>query len=142
MAVSDRAAAAGTFAMQLRNNKNVQNSAQRVAGSSRAVYRRARRKDVREAATDRKLWRRMGEALTSAGALLGAVSETPPKPKRRWPWWVAGGVVVGAGAWLASNESARSRIQKMAGQGEAEEEAGAIPDAGAAQVDGTQPVVV
>ena len=128
--------------MQLWNNKNVQSSAQQVAGTSRAVYRRARRKDVREAATDRKLWRRMGDALTSAGALLGAVSETPPKPKRRWPWWIAGGVVVGAGAWLASNESARSRIQKMAGRGEGEEEAGATADAGAAEVDGAQPVVV
>jgi hypothetical protein len=141
MAVSDRAAAAGTYAMQLWNNKNVQSSAQRVAGTSRAVYRRARGKDVREAATDRKLWRRVGDALTSAGALLGAVSETPSKPKRRWPWWVAGGVVVGAGAWLASNKSARARLQKMAGQGGGEEEAGAIPDAGAAEVDGTQLVV-
>ena len=42
MAVSDRAAAVGTYAQQLLDNEDVQASARQAADATRAAYQRAR----------------------------------------------------------------------------------------------------
>jgi hypothetical protein len=120
MAVSDRAAAVGTYAQQLLDNQDVQTSARQAADATRAAYQRARGQDPRKAVQDRKLRHRVTDAVTAAGEFLGAVSETPPKPKSAWPRRIATLAVIGAGVWLISNQAARARLHGLLGQSPAD----------------------
>jgi hypothetical protein len=112
MAVSDRAAAVGTYAQQLLDNQDVQTSARRAADATRAAYQRARGQDPRKAVQDRKLRRRVTTAVAAAGEFLGAVSETPPKPRSKWPRRLVLLAILGSAAWLISNENVRTRVQE------------------------------
>jgi hypothetical protein len=123
MAVSDRAAAVGTYAQQLLDNQDVQTSARQAVDATRAAYQRARGQDPRKAVQDRKLRQRVTDAVRSVGELLGAVSETPPKPKPRWPRRIALLTLVGALAWLISNAGVRARVQGLMGQRPTNEQA-------------------
>jgi hypothetical protein len=122
MAVSDRAAAVGTYAQQLLDNQDVLASAREAADSTRAAYQRARGQDPRKAVQDRKLRRRVTNAVRAAGEFLGAVSETPPKPKSPWPRRIALLAIIGAGAALISNQTVRARIQGLMGQSRSDEQ--------------------
>jgi hypothetical protein len=77
------------------------------------------------------LRRRVTNAVTATGAFLGAVSETPPKPKSPWPRRVALLAIIGAGAWLISNRAVRTRIQGLMGQSRSDDqpEPAAVDDA-------------
>ncbi len=121
MAVSDRAAAVGTYAQQLLDNQDVQASARQAVAATRAAYQRARGQDPRKAVQDRKLRRRVTDAVAAAGTFLGAVSETPPKPKSPWPRRIALLAVLGAAAWLISNEGVRTRVQGLMGHSPTDE---------------------
>ena len=138
MAVSDRAAAVGTYAQQLLDNQDVQATARQAADAARAAYQRARGQDPRKAVQDRKLRRRVTDAITAAGEFLGAVSETPPKPKSPWPRRLALLVITGAGAWLISNEGIRGRVQGLVGQSASDDQ----PDTATADEPVVPPVVV
>jgi hypothetical protein len=116
MTVSDRAAAVGIYAQQLLDNQDVQASARQAVDATRAAYLRARGQDPREAVQDRKLRRRVTDAVAAAGTFLGAVSETPPKPRSPWPRRIALLAVLGAVAWLISNAGVRRRLQGLMGQ--------------------------
>ena len=110
MAVSDRAAAVGTYAQQLLDNQDVQASARQAADATRAAYQRARGQDPRKAVQDRKLRRRVTTAVAAAGEFLGAVSETPAEPKSPWPRRFAVLAVLGAGVWMFRNQAVRARL--------------------------------
>jgi len=116
MSVIDRAAAVGTYAQQLLDNQDVQTSARQAVDATRAAYQRARGQEPRKAVQDRKLRRRVTSAVSSVGEFLGAVSETPPKPKSPWPRRLGLLAIVGAVAWLVSNQAVRARIQGLMGQ--------------------------
>jgi hypothetical protein len=116
MAVSDRAAAVGGYAQQLLDNQDVQATARQAADATRAAYQRARGQDPRKAVQDRKLRRRVTAAVTAVGEFLGAVSETPPKPRSRWPRRIVSLAILGVGVWLISDRKARGRIQGLMGQ--------------------------
>jgi hypothetical protein len=116
MAVSDRAAAVGTYAQQLLDNQDVQASARQAADATRAAYQRARGQDPRKAVQDRKLRRRVTSAVAAAGEFLGAVSETPAEPKSPWPRRFAVLALLGAGVWMISNQAVRARLQELLGQ--------------------------
>src|ERR1700754_4864706 len=105
MAVSNRASAVGAYAQQLLDDQDVRATARQAADATRAAYQRARGQDPRDAVQDRKLRRRVTAAVMAAGEFLGAVSQPPPKPKSRWPRRIAVLAVLGAGAWLFSNEA-------------------------------------
>jgi hypothetical protein len=124
MTVSDRAAAVGGYAQQLLDNQDVQNTARQAADATRAAYQRARGQDPRKAVQDRKLRRRVTAAVAAAGEFLGAVSETPPKPKSRWPRRIAVLTILAVGAWLVGNEEIRTRIQGLLGQTRSDGRAG------------------
>jgi hypothetical protein len=124
MAVSDRAATVGAYAQQLLDNQDVQAAGRQAADAMRAAYQRARGQDAREAVQDRKLRRRVTAAVAAAGEFLGAVSETEPKPKSRWPRRIAGLTLVAAAAWLVSNESVRARVQGLVGQTSTDDQTG------------------
>jgi hypothetical protein len=126
MAVSDRAAAVGTYAQQLLDNQDVQTSARQAVDATRAAYQRARGQEPRKAIQDRTLRRRVTNAVTSVGEFLGAVSETPPKPKSPWPRRIGLLAIVGAVAWLVSNQAVRARIQGLMGQSPADDETEAV----------------
>jgi hypothetical protein len=126
MTVSDRAAAVGTYAQQLLDNQDVQTSARQAVEATRVAYQRARGQDPREAVQDRKLRRRVTSAVTSVGEFLGAVSETPPKPKSPWPRRIGLLAIVGAVAWLVSNQAVRARIQGLMGQSPGDDETEAV----------------
>jgi hypothetical protein len=140
MAVSDRAAAIGGYAQQLLDNEDVQDTARQAVDASRAAYRRARGQDPRDAVQDKKLRRRVSAAVTAVGEFLGAVSETPAKPKSRWPRRLMVLALIGAVAWLMNNEQARARIRGLAGQvgSDDDTEAVATTEAGPAR-DAHQP---
>lgn len=116
MAVSDRATAIATYARQLVDNQDVLASAREAADATRVAHQRSRGQDPRKAVQDHKLRRRVTNAVTAAGEFLGAVGETPPKTKLPWPRRVALLAIIGAAAWLISNESVRTRIQGWIGQ--------------------------
>jgi hypothetical protein len=122
MAASDRAAAVGAHAQQLLDNQDVLASAREAADNARAAYQRARGQDPRKAVQDRKLRRRVTNAVMAAGEFLGAISETPPKPKSPWPRRLALLAMVGAAAWLISNESIRARIQGLISQARSDDQ--------------------
>jgi hypothetical protein len=126
MAVSERTAAVGTYAQQLLDNQDVHTSARQAVDATRTAYRRARGQDPRKAVQDRKLRRRVTDAVTAAGTFLGAVSETPPKPKSPWPRRIALLAIVGFGAWLISNQAVRARVQGFVGQDAAQDQTEAV----------------
>jgi hypothetical protein len=126
MAVSDRAAAVGTYAQQLLDNPDVQTSARQAVDATRAAYQRARGQEPRKAIQDRTLRRRVTNAVRSVGQFLGAVSETPPKPKSPWPRRIGLLAIVAAIAWLVSNQAVRARIQGLVGQSGADEQSEAV----------------
>jgi hypothetical protein len=122
MAVSDRAAAVGTYAQQLLDNQDVQASARQAGDATRAAYQRARGQDPRKAVQDRKLRRRVTDAVNAAGMFLRAVSETPPKPKSRWPRRIVLLAILGVAAWLISNDTVRARVQGLMGKSPADDQ--------------------
>ena len=123
MAVSDRAAAASTYVQQLLDNQDVQDTARQAAAATRAAYQRARGQDAREAVQDRELRGRVTNAVTAAGEFLGAVSETPATPTSPWPRRIAVLAVIGAGAWLISNQTVRVRTQRLMGHSPSDKQA-------------------
>jgi hypothetical protein len=127
MAVSDRAAAIGTYAQQLLDNQDVRASARQAVDATHAAYQRARGQDPREAVQDRTLRRRVTDAVAAAGTFLGAVSETPAKPKSPWPRRIALLAIVGGAAWLISNEDVRARVQRLIGQSRTDEQTEPAP---------------
>jgi hypothetical protein len=70
MAVSDRAATVGTYAQQLLDNQDVLASAREAADNACAAYQPARGQDPRKAVQDRKLRRRVTNAVSAAGEFL------------------------------------------------------------------------
>jgi hypothetical protein len=133
MALSDRAAAVATYAQQLLDNQDVQASARQAADATRAAYQRARGQDPRKAVQDRKLRRRVTAAVAAMGKFVGAVSETPAKPKSPWPRRIALLAIIGAGSWLISNGAVRARIQGLLGQSHSDDQTvrPTVDDAGA-----------
>ena len=122
MAGSDRLAAAGTYAQQLLDNREVQSTARQAIDASRAAYRRARGQDARKAVQDRKLRRRVAAAVTAVGEFAGAATKPPPKPKSPWPRRIALLLVIGAGAWLASDEAVRARVRGLLNRANSDEQ--------------------
>jgi hypothetical protein len=123
MSLSDRAAAIGHYARQLLDNNEVRATARQAADATRAAYQRARGQAARKAVKDRKLRRRVTAAVAAVGEFLGAVSESSPRQKSRWPRLIALVAAVAAGGWLIGNESVRARIQELPGRERADDEA-------------------
>jgi hypothetical protein len=122
MAVSDRVTAVGGYAQQLLHNQDVKTAARQAADTTRAAYQRARGQDPRKAVQDRKLRRRVTAAVTAVGEFLGAVSETPAKPKSKWPRRITLLIALGAGIWLVSNEDVRTRLQRWLSQSDSDDQ--------------------
>ncbi len=117
MALSDRAAAVAPYAQQLLYDAQVQDAIRRAAGSTRDSYARVRGKRAREAINDKKLWRRIQQAVAAAWEAWSAVAEPPPKP--RWRLKLIALTVGSAGVFMALNAPAREKALEVLGMKEA-----------------------
>ncbi len=117
MALRDRAAAGAPYAQQLLYDPQLQDAIRRAAGSTRDAYARARGKRTREAINDKKLWRRIQQAVAAAWEAWSAVAEPPPKP--RWRLKLIALSVAGAGVFVAVNAPVREKALEVLGMKEA-----------------------
>jgi hypothetical protein len=120
MALSDRAAALAPYAEQLLYNDDVQGALRRAVGAARDAYGRVHGKSAADAADDKKLQRRLQEALAAAGEVWSALSE--PAPRRKSGGWgrrLALLSVTAAGAYLAVDADARAKALALLGKQDA-----------------------
>ncbi len=110
------ASAVRPYLTQLLSNQDVQENAGRALRAAQDAYARARGKDAVEVASDKKLQRRVREAVGAARQALSAASEPPPKPKRRRGRKLVGLALAGGGLFLAVNADARAKFLGLVGQ--------------------------
>lgn len=119
MALSDRAAAGAPYAQQLLYDKEVQAALRRAVSATRGAYARGRGKSARQAAADKKLRRKVQQALAAVGELWSAIGEPAPRRKSRWRGGVAALALGGAGVFLALNAEAPEKLLGMVGKKDA-----------------------
>lgn len=124
MAVTDQAARVAPYVEQLLDDDKVRNHLRRAAGAIRKAYLRARGKEASKTLKDRKVQRRVQDAMEAAGEAVNRLGRAPQKRKRvRRGRALAGLVVVGGGLALALNPEARNKALAFVGG-----EDGAAPD--------------
>ena len=102
MALRQRATAIAPYAQQLLYNSDVQASVREAAQATRAAYRRARGKDVKEIIQDKKVRRQINKAAAAISGLRKEVEESTPERKSRWRWpAIALGLAVGGALLIA-----------------------------------------
>jgi len=116
MAISDRARTAAPYAHQLLYNEQVQDAARRALEAALESYRRARGESPGELLTDKKLWRRIQEAVGQGAEFWAGVTGPPPKRKRRGWRTLAIVAVAGAAVVLAVNPDAREAVLNRGGK--------------------------
>ncbi len=121
MGLSDRASSVTPDVSQLLYNEEVQQAIGRAGSATRDVYSRARGKTPQEAISDKKLRRRLQQALTAAREAWSAVEE-PPRRHRGRRLTLAALLVGGAAAFVAVNAKARENLLGRLGKNEAEGE--------------------
>jgi hypothetical protein len=114
MAMSDRTAAVAPYAQQLLYDQEVQAAIHRAAGATRDAYARSRGKSASEAARDKKLRRRLQQAVEAAWEVWSALGE-PPRRKPRRRLRLIALVVGGAGVFLAVNPHTRQKALDVVG---------------------------
>ncbi len=119
MALSDRAALAVPYAQQLLFDKEVQAALRQAASATRDAYARGRGKSARQAAKDKRLRRKVQQALAAVGELWSAIGAPKPRRKPRRRRQLATLVVSGAGVFLAANPQARTKLLERLGKSEA-----------------------
>ncbi len=115
MALNDRAARAAPYLQQLLYDQQVQDAIRRAAGATRDAYARARGKSAREVVKDKKLRRRVQQAVGAGWEVWSAIDE-PPRPKSRWRRKLIALAVGGAAAFVAVNAQARQKALSLLGK--------------------------
>lgn len=118
MALSDRAAVVAPYAQQLLYDREVQDAVRRAVGATRDAYARGRGKGAREAAKDKKLRRRLQQAVGATWEAWAAIAEPPRRTSRRRLGLIAL-VVGGAGVCVAVNAQARQKAFEVLGRKDA-----------------------
>jgi hypothetical protein len=116
MALSDRAAAVSPYVEQLLHDKEVQSAARRAVGATREAYARARGKSARQALEDKKLRRRLQQALAAAWEAWSAIEQPAPRRKARWSAGLVLLAAAAAGVFLALNPQAREKVMDLLGK--------------------------
>jgi hypothetical protein len=125
MAVTDQAAArVATYVEQLLDDDQVRKHIRRAADATRRAYLRARGKEAPKVLKDRKVQRRVQEAMQAAGEAVNRLARGPQKRKRARRGRALAGLAIGAGGLaLALNPEVRSKALALLGG-----EDGAAPD--------------
>ena len=119
MTLSDRAAAAAPYVQQLLYNQEVEETLRRAAGATQDAYGRAGGKSARQALGDKKLRRRLQQAVQAVGELWAEIGEPPPMRKPRWGRRLVVLALAGAGVFLAANADARQDVLALVGKKDA-----------------------
>ncbi len=117
MGLSQRASAVAPYAQQLLYNQEAQEAIRRAANAARDAYGRARGKGPRQAVSDKKLRRRLQQAVGSAREAWSAVEE-PPRRKRGRRLRLVALSMAGAGVLVAANAKARENVLSRLGRNE------------------------
>jgi hypothetical protein len=116
MALSGRATALAPYVQQLLYDEEAWDAARRAAVATRKVYGRARGKSAREAAKDKKLRRRLQEALAAACEVWRVIGQPASRPNPHWRRRLTVVIVGGAGVLLAVNTEARQCVLGLLGK--------------------------
>ena len=116
MAVTDQAARVAPYIEQLLDDDKVRAHLRRAADATRQAYQRARGKEASKTLKDRKVQRRVQEAMQAAGEAVNLLARAPQKRKRaRRGRALAGLVIVGGGVAIALNPELRSKALALVG---------------------------
>lgn len=127
MGLSERASAAAPYVQQLLYNAEAQEAIGRAGSAMRGAYGRARGKSPQEAISDKKLRRRLQQAVGAAREAWSAVDEPPRRTRGRGLKLVA--LAVGAaGVFVAVNVKARENLLGRLGKTQAENESEAVSE--------------
>ncbi len=115
MAISDRAKTVAPYAQQLLYDEQVRESAWRALEAGRDSYQRVRKESAGEALSDKKLQRRLKEAISAAAEFWAALTAPPRrrKPRRRRVLVIV--ALGGAGLFVAVNPDAREAVLNWLG---------------------------
>ncbi len=109
MRMSDRASTVAPYVQQLLYNQQAQAAVGRAGSATRDVYARARGKSPQEVVSDKKLRRRLQQAVGAAREAWSAIDE-PPRRHRGRNLALVALLVGGAGVFLATNAKARENV--------------------------------
>ena len=117
MAVTDQAARVAPYVEQLLDDENVRENLRGAVQATRQAFGRARRKKrASQALKDRKVQRRVQEAMHAAGEVVSAITREPRRRKRtRRVRALAGLAIGGGGLALALNPDARRKALAFLG---------------------------
>jgi hypothetical protein len=104
------------YAERLMEDRELRDNLREVLAASRDAVQRARGQDKKQAVRDRRVRQRARDAAKAGSALVTALSEPAPKPKRHR--FALVGLLGGAGAaaFLALNPGARAQVMEFFGQ--------------------------
>ncbi len=118
MAVTDQVARVAPYVEQLLDDDKVRAHLRRAANASRQAYLRARGKEASKTLKDRKVQRRVQEAMQAAGDAVNRLARAPQKRKRaRRGRALAVLAIGGGGLALALNTEVRNKaLALLAGE--------------------------
>lgn len=117
MAVPDQAARVAPYVEQLLDDDQVRKQIRRAANATRQAFLRARgKKGASKTLKDRKVQRRVQEAMQAAGEAVNQLGRAPQKRKRsRRGRALAGLAIGGGGLALALNSEVREKALALLG---------------------------
>ena len=132
MAITDQAARVAPYVEQVLEDDHVRKNLRRAVDASREAYGRARGKEASKALKDRRLQRRVQEAMDAAGEVVRAIARGPQRRKRaRRVRTLAGVAIGGGGLALALNADARRKALALFGGADGGAPATTAPPEGA-----------
>ena len=103
------------YAERLVDDRDLRENLREVLLASRDAAQRARGQDKKKAVRDHRVRRRARDAVKAGSAVLVALQEPPPKPKRHRVAVVGLVAAAGTAAVLVLNAGARARVMELFG---------------------------
>jgi len=119
MALSDRAAVPAPYLGRLLYDEEAQDAVRRVVAGTRDAYGRARGKSARRALEDKKLRRRLQQAVRAVVEFWCVIAEPSPRRNRRWGRGLVVLAVGAAGVFVAANAEVREKVLALLGRNDA-----------------------
>ena len=104
------------YAERLMDDRELRENLREVLSASRDAAQRARGRDKKKAVRDQRVRRRARDAAKAGGAVVAALREPPPKPKRNRFALIALLGAAAAAVFVALNPGARAQVMERLGQ--------------------------